>query len=75
MACFTRIEILLDDTALNRLARKKLGLPETGRLDRYDADRVKIEAGFIKAKRAVLRADPTAIVTRKGNKLKVTISR
>jgi len=75
MACWTEIDINLDDTDLNRRARKRLGLPETGPLTPEEAAKVRQEAGLLKAQDTVRRLDPRAIVRRKAGKLIVTVNR
>jgi len=72
MSCYTEIEIL-EDTSVNRRARKKLGLAEEGPLDFYVAQRVRREAGIIKAYDAIRRLQPTAVIRRTGDKLQVTV--
>ena len=74
MPCYTMVEVL-EDNAINRKARKALGLPLEGRLGAVDTRRVKIEAGVIKARDSIKKLDPRAIIKRQGNKLKVTIQR
>ena len=63
----------LDDTAINRRARKALGFPVEGDLTESQVRRVKVEAGVIKARDAILLKYPTAVVRRKGNELQVQI--
>lgn len=75
MACYTMTRITLDDTAVNRKARKKLGLPEEGPLSRSDAARVKVEAGVLQTMATMRRLDPTAVIRRKGNTLTVSVNR
>jgi len=75
MPCYTIITVKLDDTAINRRARKKLGLSEEGNLSSSDARRVRQEAAVLKAQDSVRKLDPRAIVRRKGNKLVVTVQR
>lgn len=80
MACYTLTTVSIDDTELNRRARKKLGLAETGDLSWSDARRVKTEAALLKAEDTVRRADRTALVRRVKNpngteKLSVTVQR
>ncbi len=72
MPCYTRVEII-EDTTVNRRARKKLGLPAEGGLSAYDARRVKVEAGVLKAQVAVQRISPGAVVRRTGNKLTISV--
>ena len=74
IACFTEVLINLDDNTINRLARKHLGLRETGSLSEYDAKRVRVEAGVLTAIAKVRRLNPTAVIRRKGNELTVTVS-
>ncbi len=74
MACFTVITIEIEDSAINRKAREVLDLPLTGALSVYDARRVRTEAGVIKARIAIKKKAPNAVIRRKGNKLTVTIS-
>lgn len=74
MACYTEVEVNLDDNEINRESRKKLGLRETGSLSENDARRVRIEAGIIKAGRLTRRMAPTAVIRREGNKLVVTVN-
>lgn len=73
MPCYTRVEIL-EDTSINRRARKKLGLPAKGRLSTYDARRVKIEAGVMKTQAAIQQLSPGAVIRRTGNKLTISVS-
>lgn len=75
MACYTLIEINLDDTIWNKKARKKLGFSPEGPLSWRDVAKIKREAGVLKAMDSVRRLDPRAIVRRKGNKLTVTVQR
>ena len=74
MACYTVVMINLDDTAINRKAREALGLPLEGSLSQYDARRVTIEAGVIKARTEIRRIQPNAVIRRNGNKLSVSVS-
>ena len=73
MACWTVVTIDLEDTAINRAARKALGLPLEGSLTQAAARMVGTEAGVIKAKRAIRRLQPTAVIRRVGNQLKVSV--
>ena len=75
MACYTMIEVNLEDSALNRKARKNLGLTLTGSLTEVQAKRVMREAATLKGMEAARRLDPRAIVRRKGNKLTITVQR
>jgi len=74
MACFTVVEVNLDDTHINRKARKALGLKAEGPLTRYDAARVVREAKVLTAIAKVRAMQPTAIIKRKGDKLTVKVS-
>lgn len=74
MPCFTRIEVL-EDTTINRRARKKLGLAEEGTLSYEETRRVKVEAAVMKTTDALRRLSPTAVIRRKGNELTVTVNR
>lgn len=74
MPCYTSVQVNLDDNEINREARKKLGLSETGGLSPEDAGRVRIEAGVIKTLRLVRRLNPTAVVRRVGNELNVSVN-
>lgn len=74
MACYTLVRITLDDTAVNRAARQKLGLPVEGGLSLSDAGRVRVEAGAIRTRAALQRLAPTAVVRRAGNTLTVTVN-
>lgn len=73
MACFTSVQINLDDTEINRRARKALGLAETGSLSETDAKAVRIEAGVLTAMAKVRKLNPTALIRRKGNELTVSV--
>ena len=73
MACYTLVRVSVDDTAINRKARKNLGLPIDGTLNEYDAQRVVREAGVIKGMQEVRRLSPTAVIKRKGDKLTVQV--
>jgi hypothetical protein len=73
MPCYTSVRVSLDDTALNRKARKNLGLAVEGSLDSYEAQRVKQEVGVLKAIAETRRLSPTAVIKRKGNKLSVQV--
>lgn len=75
MACYTVIQVNLDDTTHNRKARAAFGLPLEGPLSEYDAKRVKREAGLYKAQEQVRKLDPRAVVRRKRDKLVVTVQR
>jgi hypothetical protein len=75
MPCYTRIRVEIEDNAINRKARKNLGLPEEGSLTRTDARRVQKEASILKSMESVRRLDPRAIVRRKGDKVTVTVQR
>jgi hypothetical protein len=75
MPCYTVIQVEIEDNALNRRARKNLGLPEEGKLSPRDAKRVKREAAVLKSMDQVRKLDPRAIVRRKGNKVTVTVQR
>lgn len=72
MACFTLVQTI-EDSAINREARKKLGLPLEGGLTTTQIRQVRVEAGVIKAKRQILKLQPTATIIRKGNELEVTV--
>lgn len=74
MACFTMVTIQLEDTEINRKAREALGLPLEGALSAYDAQRVKAEAGVIKARREIRRLQPNAVIRRVGNKLHASVT-
>lgn len=73
MPCYTEVLITLDDTVLNRKARRALGLPVTGQLSVEDANRVTQEAGVIKTMAEVQQLAPSAFVKRKGNRLTVQV--
>ena len=73
MPCYTMVRVEVDDTALNRKARKNLRLPIDGTLSSYDAQRVTREAGVLKAIAETRRLSPTAVIKRKGNKLSVQV--
>lgn len=69
MACYTMVMVTLSSNVTNRKARQALGLAVDGPLSAYDARRVRIEAGIIKARREIKRMNPSAIIRRKGNRL------
>ena len=73
MACYTLVRVSVDDTAINRKARKNLGLAIDGDLDEYDARRVKQEAGVLRAIQETRRLNPRAVIKRKGNQLSVQV--
>ncbi|KKW13248.1 MAG: hypothetical protein UY48_C0003G0070 [Candidatus Gottesmanbacteria bacterium GW2011_GWB1_49_7] len=73
MACYTRI-VILENTRTNQEARRLLGLPLEGSLSVDDARRVRIEAGVLKARTALLTLAPGAFIVRDGNKLTVQVS-
>jgi hypothetical protein len=72
MACYTLIE-QIEDSAINRRARRALGLSEEGYLSSYDIRRVKQEAGVIKARDQILKLNPKALIKRRGNELEVSV--
>jgi len=74
MACFTVVQVTLDDNRLNRKARKNLKLPLEGTLSQYDANRVAAEGKILKAIERVRALQPSAIITRKGDKVTVKVS-
>lgn len=73
MPCYTLVRVSLDDTAINRKARKALGLPLEGDLSRYEAQRVVQEAGVLRAIQETRRLAPSAVIKRKGNTLSVQV--
>ena len=73
MACFTVVRVKLDNSAINRKARKALGLPLEGDLSAYDARRVGVEAKILTSLAAVRRLQPSAVIKRKGDKLTVQV--
>lgn len=73
MACYTMIEVEVDDNLLNRRARKALGLKESGPLTQSQADAVRVEAGLIKSIDEIRRLNPRALIRRKDNELTVTV--
>lgn len=72
MPCYTLVTI--EETSFTQQAREALGLPLTGQLTYEQAERVKREAGVLKARASVLRVVPTAVVRRTGNTLTVSVS-
>lgn len=74
MACWTVVTVDLPDTELNRKAREALGLPLEGALSQENAQRVRTEAGVIKARREIRRLSPNAVIRRVGNQLKVSVT-
>ena len=74
MSCYTMVAVNLEDNAVNRKAREKLGLPLEGSLSQSDAGRVKVEAGIIRSRATLMRLAPNAVIRRDGNKLTVTVS-
>ena len=62
MPCDTKVQVEIDNTEWTKLARKKLGLPATGKLWQEQADQVTIEAGKLKAAQSMLDLDPFAMV-------------
>jgi len=74
MACFTVVEVTIEDTLINRKARKALGLKEDGPLTTREAALVRNEVAVLTSIAKVKRLQPTAIITRKGNKLTVKVS-
>lgn len=74
MACWTVVTVDVPDTELNREAREELGLPLEGPLSVSDARRVRIEAGVIKTRREIRKLQPTAVISRTGNKLSVSVT-
>lgn len=75
MPCYTVLSLEnLEDTAVNREARRRLGLPETGSLAASLADRVRVEAGLLRATSAIRRLNPTAVIRRQGDKLQVSVN-
>jgi hypothetical protein len=75
MACFTMVRVDLEDDVWNRKARKNLGLPLEGSLSALNAQRVTREASVLKTIATTKRLAPNAVIRRKGNKIKVTVSR
>ena len=73
MACYTRVRVTLDDTAINRKARKALGLAVDGDLSEYDAYRVQQEASVLRSIEETRRLVPDAIIQRRGQKLTVRV--
>ena len=73
MPCYTSVRVSVDDNALNRRARKALGLPASGDLEEYDAGRVRAEVGVLRAIQETRRLAPSAIITRKGSQLTVQV--
>ena len=74
MACFTKVEVNLDNNEVNRQARKKLGLKEEGPLTELEAGKVRVEAGVIRTLAVMQRLAPTAVVRRDGDELTVTVN-
>ena len=75
MACYTMVRVEIEDTAINRKARKKLGLPLEGTLSQAAAALVRVEAGVLKTSALLRIQAPGAVVMRKGNVLTVTVNR
>lgn len=75
MACYTVVMVTLTDDAVNREARRKLGLAETGLLTEEAAGRVRIEAGIIRSYASIRKLEPTAVIRRDGNRLTVSVAR
>lgn len=71
MACYTVVMVEIEDNEINRKARAKLGLSETGQLTATEAARVKKEAGILKTQAILRRLNPMAVVRRVGDKLTV----
>ena len=74
MACYTMVTVNLEDSVINREARKKLGLPLEGSLTQSQAGRVKVEAGIIRTRSLLVRMAPGAMIRRDGDKLTVTVN-
>ena len=73
MPCYTKVQVTLDDTAINRKARRNLGLAEEGALSEYNARRVTQEAGVLRAIAETRRLAPTAVIKRRGNQITVQV--
>jgi hypothetical protein len=63
----------MDDTALNRKARKTLGYSLTGELSEYEAQQVKREVGVLRAIHETRRLAPNAVIKRKGFELSIQV--
>ena len=73
MACYTVVTVNLEDSAVNRMAREKLGLSLEGPLTEAQAGRVRVEAGVIRTRSLLARMSPGAVVRRDGDRLTVTV--
>jgi hypothetical protein len=73
MACYTVVDVQIEDNELNRQARKKLGLPEVGSLTYDQANAVKKEAGILRTHQVMRRLNPTAVIRRVGDKLTISV--
>ena len=74
MACFTYVELKLDDKALEEQARKNLKLEGVKYLTNQQAASIRKEYGVLKAIKATRRIAPTAVIKRDGDKLTITAS-
>jgi hypothetical protein len=62
MPCYTVVKVEVENTEWTKKARKKLGLPATGKLYPEEARAVTLEAGKLKAEASILEQDPFAII-------------
>ena len=74
MPCDTRVEVRIDDKEIEKEARKKLGLPESGSLTRQQAAALTKEAGILKTIKTTRRLAPTAVIKRSGDKLTISVN-
>lgn len=74
MPCSTTVQVNVEDSAINRKAREKLGLPLTGQLFPEQAAKVRKEAGILKTYNIMRTINPTAVLKRVGDKLTISVN-
>lgn len=63
MPCDTKVMVTLDNSKWNQMARKKLGIKETGQVTEEEARQIRVEAGKLKCVAAIKAINPTAFIT------------
>ena len=74
MPCYTQVRVSIEDSALNRKARRNLNLPETGEIERGYVPLIKREVAVLRAIKETRRLAPDAVIKRNGFELSVQVS-
>ena len=74
MACYTVVQVEIEDNEINRKARQALGLPEKGAVSELDARRITKEAGILRTQQVMRRLNPSAVIRRVGDKLSIQVN-